>query len=332
MKAIFTSLLLLSGGLAFGQTQLSNGGFENWGNPSPGNSNEPTNWYSNETGSTLAKLGPQTAFKDNTIFHGGATSVRVETKSQVVITTTVYVNGNLTTGVINAPSTNKAEGYIGTKNLSTPSDIRRMAFTGRPDSLVGWYQYTQGAATEQGKVRAILHVGNYYDPEMPVNGNHPDSSINKIGDAVFLTPASNVSSWTRFSVPFNYARTDSPAYVMVNITSSADQLTNVAGSKLWVDDLTMIYNPPPQYVGNLANLQNNVHAYAYDKTFYVDYLQRNEDMSTVSVYDLMGRTIFSETVRNNNLHSFNMSACQSGIYVYRVYCNGEAKTGKFYVE
>jgi hypothetical protein len=119
---------------------------------------------------------------------------------------------------------------------------------------------------------------------------------------------------------------------MVNITSSADQLTNVAGSKLWVDDLTMIYNPPPQYVGNITYLQNNVHAYSYNKTFYVDYLQRNKEQSTVTVYDLMGRTVLSQTVKNNSLHSFDMSAYREGVYVYRVYCNGETKSGKFYLD
>lgn len=43
----------------------------------------------------------------------------------------------------------------------------------------------------------------YYDPET-ATAYHPDSSANKITDALFLTPASNVSSWTRFAVAFNY--------------------------------------------------------------------------------------------------------------------------------
>jgi len=330
MKAIFTSLLLLSGGLAFGQTQLTNGGFENWGNTSPGNSDEPTNWYSNKTGSNTAQLGPQTCFEDNTIYHGGTASVRVETKFYII----AVVNGNVTTGVVNAPTTDKHDGYIGTINYSDPTDIRRMAFTGRPDSIVGWYQYTQAASdtSENGSIRTILHVGNYFDPELPSNNNHPDSTVNKIADALFTTPKHSVGTWTRFSIPFHYYRTDTPAYVMVNITSSQNQLTNTAGSKLWVDDLTMIYNPPPQSVNNVSALETNVKAYSFDKVFYVDFMSRNNAESNVTVFDLNGRKVFSRTVKNDNIHSFDMSQYNSGVYLYHISCNGETKNGKFFVE
>lgn len=336
MKAIFTSLLLLSGSLAFAQTQLSNQGFENWGgntNP-PSNStaipNEPTGWYSNQSGSTTAQLGPQTCFKDNAIYHGGTTAIRVETKYFII----AVVNGNATTGVVNAPSSDKHEGYIGTINYSNSSDVRRMPFTGRPDSIVGWYQYTQAAGdtTENGSIRTILHVGNFYDPEMPYNNNHPDSSMNKIGDALFTTPRHTVGTWTRFSIPFTYSRTDTPKYVMVNMTSSQNQLTNTSGSKMWVDDLTMIYNPPPQSVNNVPALETNVKAYSFNKVFYVDFMNRNNAESGVTVYDLNGKKVLSQTVKNDNIHSFDMSQYNSGIYLYHISCNGETKNGKFFVE
>ena len=331
MKAIFTTILSFAFGVtAIAQTQLTNGDFEAWGNASPGVSAEPTNWYSNKSGSTTAQLGPQTCFKDNTIKHGGAASVRLETTNFII----AVVNGNVTTGVINAPSSDKHEGYIGTINYSNASDIRRMAFHARPDSIVGWYQYTQAPTlnTEVGSIKTILHVGHYFDPETPVNGNHPDSSMNKIATAEFTTPASSVATWTRFSIPFTYVSTDTPAYVMVNMTSSKDQLTNTAGSKIWVDDLTMIYNPPPQSVNNVASLENNVKAYSYNKIFYVDFMNRNNNESNVSVYDLNGRKVLSETFTNNNLHSFDMTKYNSGVYLYRIYSNGETKSGKFFVD
>jgi hypothetical protein len=154
--------------------------------------------------------------------------------------------------------------------------------------------------------------------------------MNKIGDAVFTTPAANASSWVRFSVPFVYADTSAPAYVMVNITSSDDQNTSVAGSKLWVDDLTMIYNPTS--VNNVTSLEQNSKAYSYNKIFYIDFLNRNNSESTVSVYDLNGRKIISGTITNNNLHSFDMSRYNSGIYLYRICSNGMTKSGKFFVD
>jgi PKD repeat protein len=243
MKKIFTSLFLAASAFAFGQTQIANAGFENWdnaGNPTE----EPTSFNSNKTGTGLATSGPQTCSRAGSP-HSGNYCVRVETKYFIIAT----VNGNVTSGVVEAPSSNKSLGFLS----ATAANNARIALTGRPDSLVGWYKYTQatggtGATAEQGKVRVILHTGDYYDPETPVSGNHPDMSVNKIGDALYVTPAANQASWKRFSVPFNYVNGNTPAFVMVNITSSNNQLTvapnsSSTGSIMFLDDLELIYNP-----------------------------------------------------------------------------------------
>jgi len=239
MKILATLLLSVAGSVAIAQTTITNGGFENWGNTVPAGDThtEPTNWYSNQSGSSTASLGGQTCFKDATLFHTGMYSVRVETISGPFSTT---INGNVTTGVVNAPTLSKADGYIGTTNYSTPSDTRRMNFTGRPDSLVGWYRYTPGGAGEQGKVRAILHTADYSDPETP-STYHTNPTANKVGDVTFFTPTTTVSTWTRFSVPFTYTGTGFPAYIMINVTSSANQTTTINGSKLWLDDIEAVY-------------------------------------------------------------------------------------------
>ncbi len=249
MKIISTLTLLL--GMCIGataQTTITNGGFELWGNTSPGLSSEPTNWYSDQSGSTIAALGPQTCFQTSSSPspHSGTYCAKIETESYLAIET---VNGVITTGVVNAPSTDKSLGYIGTINYTNASDIRRMAFTGKPDSLVGWYQYTPGASTERGKIRAILHIGNYFDPETPTT-YHPDPSDSEIASALFLTdtPGTTVSTWTRFSVPFvyttgRYASGMTPAYIMINVTPSANQATTVNHSILYLDDLQAVYAP-----------------------------------------------------------------------------------------
>lgn len=178
MKPLFTlALASFISTAAIAQTTIANGGFEAWGNSSPGVSTEPTGWYSNKSGSSIASLGPQTCFQDNSIVHSGSSSVRVE-NAQVPILLTI-VNGNVTTGVISAPTTDKADGYIGTRNYSDTTDQRRMAFTGKPDSLVGWYQYTSGGTGEMGKIKAVLHTGDYYDPETPTT-YHPDPTLTKL--------------------------------------------------------------------------------------------------------------------------------------------------------
>ena len=242
MKSIATIILLASMSLgAAAQTTITNGGFENWGNASPGlpNPQEPTSWYSNKSGSVTAQLANPTCFKDSTDQHSGNYCVKIQTITYLGIE---VVNGVVTTGVVNAPSTNKDSGYIGTVNYSNASDDRRMPFTGRPDSLIGWYKYTPGGAGEKGKIRAILHTGDYYDPETPTNSYHPIPTANKIADDTFFTPTTTVATWTRFSIPFTYVSSLSPAYIMINATSSANQATTVSGSILWLDDLAVVYN------------------------------------------------------------------------------------------
>lgn len=334
MRKLYTLFLISTSILLSAQTTISNGGFELWGgNASPGVSTEPNGWYSNKSGTGLASSGPQTCYQDMTIKHAGTSSARVETKYYII----AVVNGNVTTGIVNAPSTNKAQGYLSTIN---GSDIRRMAFTGRPDSLTGWYQYTQatsgtGATSEQGKVRAILHKGHYYDPEVPVSGNHPDSSMNKIGDALFLTAMANNTTWKRFSVPFTYTSSATPSYIMINVTSSANQLTTApgssgVGSKLWLDDLMPIYNSTK--VNETINREQNIRVYSYNKFAYVDFTKRSESKATFTVYDLTGKMVASHLIEGDKLNAFDMSELNNGLYLYQVIGADYKKSGKFIIE
>src|SRR6185312_2368523 len=322
LSAVFVSASL------FAQTQITNGGFENWGNSAPGNANEPTSWYSNKSGSNTAQLGPQTCFKGTSSVHTGTACVSVTTESLNLGFTTEIVNGNVTTGVVNAPSTNKADGYIGTVNYSTASDDRRMAFTGRPDSIVGWYKYTSGGAGETPKIRTILHVNDYFDPETPTT-YHADPTANKIADALFVGTTANVTSWTRFSVPFIYVSANNPTYIMINVTSSDNQLTTVSGSTFMLDDIAVVYNSS---VGiNQLNKEESVRTFFYDKILYVDFMNRHEGQSTLNIYDLTGKVVMSQKVDNNRINSANLTSFNAGLYVYSLVGEGFQKSGKIVV-
>jgi len=326
----FFSTLLLSF-IVFGvsaQTTITNGGFELWGNTIPAGDThtEPTNWYSNQSGSPIASLGPQTCFKDGTVVHSGSYSVRIETVSGPVST---VIGGTVTTGVIDAPTINSSDSYIGTVNYSTSTDIRRMSFTGRPDSIVGWYQYLQGGSGEIGQLRAILHTDNYYDPETPTT-YHPDPTADKIADALFTTPASNVTTWTRFSIPFNYVSTSAPTYIMINAHSSAGSTSHV-GTKFWLDDLQVTYNSTTG-IDNVTILEQNVNIYSADKTAYVNFINGNETTSSFSIFDMAGRKVFSTEMISNKLNSCNLSGLNSGVYVYHLSNSDFCKTGKLFIK
>lgn len=331
MKRIFTLLLSALSVNAMAQTTFTNGGFESWGgNTGHGVAAEPTGWYSNKSGSSTAAIGPQTCFQDNTIVHSGTSSVRVQNATVPIIGT--VVNGNVTTGVINAPSTSKADGYIGTRNYTDSiGDIRRTNFTGRPDSLVGWYQYTSGGSAEQGRIRAILHVGHYFDPETPTTFHGP-CLTNKIGEAQFSTPTSNISTWTRFSVPFTYAATTAPAYIMINVTSSADQNTTATGSKLWLDDLQVVYNTPATGISEVATGNDDVQVYSSGKTVYTNFTTGTGAIATLTVTDLTGWVIFSGKTSMDKQNTFDASMLNTGIYVYQLSNSSLCKTGKLFIQ
>ena len=338
MKVIFTSFIFTAFSLGLAaQTQITNGGFENWGNTAPGNADEPTSWFSNKTGSTVASIGPQTCYQETADPHSGTYCARLETKYYVL----AVVNGNLTTGVVNAPSQDKALGYIGTVNYSSATDVRRMPFIGRPDSLVGWYKYTQatngtGAAAEKGKVVAFLHSGDFNDPEIPVNGNHTDLSANKIGKALFNTAAANNTTWKRFSVPFIYENGTTPEYIMMSITPSENQMTTApgftgTGSKLWIDDIQVIYNPANASV--LENEQNNFNVYTFENKVFIDLSAKNDIEANIQILDISGKIVMKANLMSNQKNEITLSSdLGHGTYFYEVSGAQLQKTGKFVIK
>lgn len=324
MKRIFTVLTFIAASLSIqAQTTITNGGFELWDNVG-GSNEEPQQYNSNKTGSSTAQLGPQTCFRETASPHGGLYSMRLETKTFII----AVVNGNATTGVVNAPSTNKADGNVGTVNFSSASDIRKMTFTGRPDSLVGWYKYTSGGTGERLKIRAILHTGDYWDPETPTT-YHPACLTNKIADALFLGPTSNQTTWKRFSVPFTYTSSSNPTHIMINMTSSANQTTTIAGSIAWFDDLSVVYNSTGV---NESNKESNVKVYAHNKNLYVDFSGKSDNQSVLSVFDLTGKLIYSNKIESDKLNTFDLTQLNSGLFLYQVSGSDYKKSGKIILE
>lgn len=235
MKKLLLLLSIVTISLSsIAQTAIANGDMEDW--TGSGATTEPQYWNSNKTGGGNATLGPQTCFRDQSIYHGGSSSAKVVSSTYFF----TVVNGSLTTGKVEAPSTNKSEGYI--RTIPTQSDYA-MPFTGRPDSIVFWYRY-DSYNSDYPRLEARLHVGYAYAPEAPVNNNHPDSTQNIIARAQWTNvPNTDVLTWTRVSLPFVYVDGRTPAYILITSTSSGNQTGGADGSTLWLDDIEAIYNP-----------------------------------------------------------------------------------------
>lgn len=246
MKKILSFLLILTITVhnVHAQSTIANGNMENWTNVGS-NTEEPQFWNSNKTGGGQAgsAFAPKTCFRESSNPHGGTYCARVESGNAVGI----VVNGSLTTGRVEAPSTNKSEGYI--RTIASDPDFR-MAFNSRPDSFIFWYRYTP-SGSDYPRVECRLHVGNAYTPEVPVNNNHPDSIANVVARALWTGSTSAVAGWTRVSVPFVYVDNRTPQFILITTTSSGDQTGGTSGSKLWLDDFDVFYQPAV-FAGNVS--------------------------------------------------------------------------------
>jgi hypothetical protein len=227
---LLTTLSMFSATLMFAQTTIPNGDFENW--QSVGNSDEePTNWNGNKTGSGLANLGPQTCFRESNNPHTGTYCLKLDNASFFG----TPINATATTGRIEAPTSNPVDGFINT--LTTNAD-HNTPFTGRPDSLVGWFKFDQGG-TDVGRIQAVLH--DNFDVSNPDQGG---SASHIISEAVFDLPNGNTTAWTRFAVPFNYNNGSTPEYILLIATASAIAGSANSSTILWVDDLSVVYCAP----------------------------------------------------------------------------------------
>ncbi len=259
----------------FAQQQLPNAGFETWENEGTA-TQEPTNWSSLKTADALASLAPEVLSRDNG--NTGNYSAVLEVKSAFGIA----ANGLITNGRVHA-DLNPENGYVFTDvndaQWNTP-------FTSRPDSLVGWVKYAP-VNNDKGKVEVILHTGN--SARLPMDAT---TQANMVGHLRYdFTTAA--SGWVRFSAPFTYSGSQNPEFILVTI-AAGDSTVSQAGTKMWIDDLQLIYNPPPSGIGQLQ-LQSFYHIYAADGNIYID-TKSTED--TYIVNDASGRIIQSGKVKS----------------------------------
>lgn len=285
---------------AFAQTQLPNVGFEQWTNVG-NNDEEPLNMNSNKTGGGLAGIGPQTCFR--------ATSPNSGTYCLELRTINSFgtpVNGTCTTGKVQAPSTSPADGYIET--LRSDPDFS-WPFTGRPDSLVGYYKY-EVAGNDQGKVQVNLH-GNY-DVRNPQNA----ASIPYVyGEAKFLTPHADVANWTRFSVPFTYTSSTTPNYALVVCTASSEAATAVNGSKMWLDDVRVVYAPA---TGIVEVPEANIPVYWHGDALTIDLRQAGSSLDRqMQLFDINGTLVLEAELPGSELQSIPTNLAE-GVYIVRI--------------
>jgi hypothetical protein len=247
-KTLLTLFGMVAVSAAIAQPQFENQGFEGWDGIGT-NNREPVDWNSIKTGGGNASTPNAFVVDRSTTVRpgtGGIYSAMLETKNVFVIITNVTINGVMTNGRLEAPTLSAADGYIRSK---VDDEAFYTAMTDRPDSLVAWVNY-QPSGNDNGSFDCIMHdiqgtgltAGNM--GSLPESGNSQGNNTAQVIGQAGHTFTANTGGWVRTSVPFAYVDQRTPQYILFTATSSG-QSGAVNGSKMYIDDLGLIYNITP---------------------------------------------------------------------------------------
>lgn len=241
MKKLLLFFSLIIPSYLFAQTPIPNGGMENWQNVGSA-TEEPTEWNSNRTGSGFASWAPQTLFRENTPanIHSGTYSARIRTTTYAG----TPVNGVMTLGEVNAPSFTPSDGYNETlqANVNFSEGI-----TSVPDSVVFWAKYVPVDATDSARVSIVVHDAYDLDDPQEASGSHVRAKAVKN----FRTGG----VYIRMAIPFVTVNAGvTPLYILATFTSSKTPGVGTANTILYIDDISLIYNPPIITTGTISPL------------------------------------------------------------------------------
>lgn len=270
-----TLLLLLFNINSFAQNPLPNAGFETWS--VVGIYENPSDW--NTLNPSTSPLGVLTALKaSGSDVHSGTNAIKLITKTVLSLT----ANGIATTGVI---------------NTTTQTISGGIPYTGRPDSISGWYKYTP-VGGDNGFLAFVLL----------------DASNDTIGFANFTTPNSTVSSYTYFSVAVNYYNTGTPVTARCLLSSSAG-FTAVVNSTMFIDDLALIFNT----TGTREELPtaNTVLKY-FSSSKKISIHSASVSISKAEILDISGKKIESYPLHSTKAE-FTLENIKPGIYMVLLY-------------
>lgn len=238
--------------MASSQTTIPNGDFESWEQSS--NYADPSSWDS--PNSTSATLGVVTVSEESTIVQNGSSAVKLESGS--IIGTPIP--GLITLGEFNINILT----FEATIEGGTP-------FTGRPESLSGYYQY-EPAFGDEAFIGIIL---------LKQNGGNWDT----IGDGNFSS-TTELLVWTPFTATVTYRSTETPTHMNIIILSS-DRNAPQPTSTLYVDNMSLTYPASIQSMTTEA-----VHFYVSSDFLYLNPHLQSES-SLIEIYSIDGKLILS---------------------------------------
>jgi hypothetical protein len=290
---LFIPCVFITGVLLSQNSATPNAGFETWAHTSSTVAyDDPTGW--NDLNSTTAGFGKVTCFKATAVgdYHTGSAAIKLSTANVLG----QNANGIATTGTI---------------NTSSQAITGGIAYTGRPDSITGWYKSTP-VGLDHGFIQLLL-TGS--------------SNTDTIGYAKFSTPAAAVGTYTRFSVPVWYKSTNGVVTSQWILSSSAGNSGQQVGATIFVDDLDLAFRLSgiledeltsgfrvgPNPTNNVLNILNTKERTAHVEffgingqkiaSFPLEKTQTVIDLSTFSkgailytIFDVSGKTLLNGKV------------------------------------
>jgi len=202
----------------------------------------------------------------------------------------------------------------GTIDIGTQTVGGGVPFALYPDSLTGWYKYTpQG--NDAGNIVGILF-----------NANRDTLAI-----AVFF-PSGTVSSYTYFKSVFTYrVAIDNVVTEALFVLASSGMTGGQADTKLYVDDLGLVYNPTVGVDNTPATERLNVYPNPVSENLHVD--MAGTQNSNITIFDVTGKKVAQHNL-NEKVNNINIANLAKGLYVYQLNAENKEvlKTGKFIVK
>lgn len=228
------------------QTQIYNSDFEEWETVTYKSTTceEPKRWSSfiDGTGGLKGMAANVQLVKSDDVRPGSSDNkycAKINTREITVLFVKIPAQGNLTTGCVNMGSTTAADASGNYNYINYERDDQAMPFTGKPTKFE---IYLKGNCSQNASVAIHLVKGTGHYQE-PVSEKTPNTAT-RIALAELQT--SVTGEWTKYEGTFSYVNgdittSDSPEYVLVNISTSSTPGKGSSSDVLYVDDLTMIY-------------------------------------------------------------------------------------------
>ena len=306
------------------QTQLNNSGFEKWVNVGSA-TEEPSQWNSFKTASgSIAYLYGSKTITRSTVTRPGSTgtySCLVWSKEPIPGT---IANGLVTTGQVNMG--NVLPLHQDNYDISHTADTAfSEALGAHPDSMVFYAKFkpADSSGTDSARMRAIIHDSyDYRDP----NTSDAGAASHVVGDATRHF-ASTHNQWMRISVPFNYTGpATSPDYMLVTFTTNKTAGEGSAGDSLYIDDISLIYNP-----NGIADINSSepINVYTDNNDMIINLSFDKLLTSKIALYDMGGQVVYRTQITAQNVqHYIGLSPLKSGIYIVVVTTDDGRKFNK----